>query len=159
MKNAAGISTPAQSLLAAVEASYRKGSWHGPTLHAAVRGIDARTALWRPAKGRHNIWEIAIHAAYWKFAVRRKLLRDRSLKFATSGTNWFPVIKGTDAGWAATRDLLYHEHELFLEFLKPRAEKIVSDRRMSRLVLGVAQHDVYHAGQIVLIKKLAPSRS
>lgn len=146
---------PAQNLLAAVEASYRRGSWHGPTLHAAVRGVDARAALWRPGKGRHNIWELAIHAAYWKFAARRKLLRDRSLKFALPGTNWFPVTKGTDAGWAATRGLLDHEHKVFMEFLRPHASEIISDRKMSRLVFGVAQHDVYHAGQIVLLKKLA----
>lgn len=148
-------STPEENLSRTVEAAYRKGSWHGPNLHAAVRGVDVRTALWRPGKARHNIWELAIHAAYWKFAVRRKLLRDRSLKFAFPGNNWFPVTRGSEKDWAAARHLLDEQHELFLVFLASAAHDIVRDPVRNRLVTGVALHDVYHAGQVVLIKKLA----
>lgn len=152
------MNTAGRNLIAAVEAAYRKGSWHGPTLHAAVRGVDARTALWRPGKGRHNIWELAIHAAYWKFAVRRKLLRDRGLKFAFPGSNWFPVARGSDKEWAAARRLLDEQHELFIDLLTGRAGEIARNPVRTRLVQGVAAHDLYHAGQIVLIKKLAAGK-
>jgi hypothetical protein len=152
------MSTPAQNLIAAVEAACRKGSWHGPTLHAAVRGVDARAALWRPGKGRHNIWELAIHTAYWKFAARRKLLRDRQLKFPFPGSNWFPVTRGTEREWTATRRLLDAQHRLLITYLRDAAGEIVRDAARSRLVFGVALHDVYHAGQIVLLKKLAAGR-
>ncbi len=147
-----------RNLVAAVEASYRKGSWHGPTLHAALRGVGARTALWRPGRGRHNIWELAIHAAYWKFAARRKLARDRGLKFPLAGWNWFRVSSGSEKEWAAARRLLDAQHQAFLKFLRPRAARIVANPAHCRMVFGVAQHDVYHAGQIVLIRKLAGRR-
>jgi len=55
------------------EAFDRKG-WHGANLRGSIRGMAADTAAWRPAPGRHNIWEIVVHAAYWKYAVRRRLL-------------------------------------------------------------------------------------
>ena len=152
-------SSPERNLLAALEASYRKNAWHGPTLHAAVRGVDARTALRRPGPGRHNIWELTVHAAYWKFVVRRKLGHDRSLQFALPGSNWFTFSSGTASGWSAARRLLDREHDLFLSFVAPRARDIVRSAPMSRLVFGVAQHDVYHAGQIVLIKKLLATGS
>jgi uncharacterized damage-inducible protein DinB len=152
-------SSPERNLLTVLESSYRKNAWHGPTLHAALRGVDARTALRRPGPGRHNIWELAVHAAYWKFAVRRKLSKDRSLQFDFSGSNWFQVSSGRDADWAAARRLLDFEHERFLRFVAPRARDIVRNAAMSRLVFGVAQHDVYHAGQIVLIKKLLAFKS
>ncbi len=149
--------TPEENLIRTIEAAYRKGSWHGPNLHAALRGIDARTALWRVAEGRHNIWELAIHAAYWKFAVRRKLLRERGLKFAFPGNNWFPVTHGSEREWAAARYLLDEQHKLLLYYLVTAAREIVCDPARNRLVTGVALHDVYHAGQIVLMKKLAAS--
>ena len=62
-----------KTLLAALEEAYKGPAWHGPSLRAALKGIDAKQAAKRQGPGRHNIWELAIHAAYWKFAVRRQL--------------------------------------------------------------------------------------
>ena len=58
-------------LITAIDRAFDKKSWHGTNLMGSVRGLTAREALWRPARGRHNVWEILIHAAYWKYVVRR----------------------------------------------------------------------------------------
>jgi len=50
---------------------YQRKAWHGPNLRGSLRGVTDADALWRPAKGRHNIAELAIHCAYWKYTVRR----------------------------------------------------------------------------------------
>ena len=60
-------------LLGLIDEAFDKRAWHGTNLRGALRGIDARQASWRPGPGRHNIWELALHAAYWKYAVRRRL--------------------------------------------------------------------------------------
>ncbi len=57
-------------LLVAIDEGYEKKAWHGPNLRGAIRGISASDAARRPGDRRHNIWEIVVHCAYWKYIVR-----------------------------------------------------------------------------------------
>ena len=56
-------------LLSSFDEAYEKKAWHGPNLRAALRGVTPDEAVRRPAPGRHTIWELAMHAAYWKFVA------------------------------------------------------------------------------------------
>src|ERR1700687_6181305 len=76
-------------LLEILEQGYSRKAWHGPTLRQSLRGVSAKAAAWRPAPGRHNIWEIAVHAAYWKYVARRRLCEAKRGSFALEGSNWF----------------------------------------------------------------------
>ncbi|MGZ5459574.1 MAG: hypothetical protein ACXW5U_10920 [Thermoanaerobaculia bacterium] len=60
-------------LLANLDAAYERRGWHGTNLRGALRGMTAERALRRPGKGRHNVWELTAHAAYWKYAVRPRV--------------------------------------------------------------------------------------
>src|SRR5688572_21914148 len=51
-------------LLASIDEAYEKKAWHGPNLRGTLRGVTADEASWRPGEGRHNIWELTVHAAY-----------------------------------------------------------------------------------------------
>jgi DinB superfamily len=62
-----------QQLLANLDQAYDKRSWHGTNLRGSIRGLTAQKATWRPRRGRHNIWELVVHAAYWKYVVCRRL--------------------------------------------------------------------------------------
>jgi hypothetical protein len=64
---------PAELVLALLDEGYEKRTWHGPNLRQSLRGVTAKQAAWRPERGRHNIWEVALHAAYWKYSVRRRI--------------------------------------------------------------------------------------
>jgi len=138
-----------------------RAAWHGPNLRGSIRGVTAREAAQRPKVGRHNIWEIVVHAAYWKYAVRRRLLGEKRGSFSLRGSNWFhrPSDRSEKA-WRADLALLDEEHQRLREVvltLKP--EDLDHPARGSRtlvrrLIAGIAFHDVYHAGQIQLIKKL-----
>src|SRR5436309_2370691 len=73
---------------------------HGTPLAGAIRGLSHGDALWRPRRGRHNIWEIVLHTAYWKYIVRRRLMRDGELKFPRRGSNWpRPPVPADAAAW------------------------------------------------------------
>jgi DNA-directed RNA polymerase beta' subunit len=61
-------------VLALIEEAYSKKTWHGPNLRQALKGVTAKQAAWRPAAGRHNIWELTVHAAYWKYIARRRII-------------------------------------------------------------------------------------
>ena len=78
-----------KSLLSLLDEAYAGPAWHGPCLRGALRGVTHREAAWRPAPGRHNIWELTVHAAYWKYAVRRRLLGEMRGSFSEKGSNFF----------------------------------------------------------------------
>lgn len=146
------------ALTAFVEAfdrAYDLGSWHGPNLRGALRGVTASNALWRPKPGAHNIWELAIHAAYWKYVVRRKLSGLKRGSFALRGSNWIASPDtGDQSAWKEVLGLLETEHRQLREVIVACSEKDLADPKKRRLLAGVAAHDLYHAGQIRLIRRL-----
>lgn len=132
-------------------------AWHGPALRSAVRGMTAAQAAWRPARDRHNAWEVVVHAAYWKHIVRQRLTGERD-RFPLAGRNWF-VRPGAERAWADDLDLLEAEHDRLLEAVKglrPRAlaRMVHAGQTAEQNIRGIAAHDVYHAGQIRLLKAL-----
>ena len=140
-------------LLANLEAAYQVRGWHGPSLRGALRGVTAEEALRRPSEARHNIWELTLHAAYWKYRVRRKL-RGGAF-FPMKGTNWFASPSGADEkSWRDVIRLLDDEHRLLREAIASMTSAELRDPKKLRVAYGVAAHDVYHTGQIQLVKKL-----
>src|SRR5512136_1760968 len=98
-------------LLRLLDESFGTKAWHGTNLRGAVGRLDQKQAAWRPAPGRHNIWEIAVHAAYWKYVVRRRLLGERRGSFPLEGSNWIPRPIGlSEKAWRQDRDLLEQTH-------------------------------------------------
>src|SRR5690349_3972560 len=99
-------------LVALVNEGFDHRAWHGPTLRGSLRGVTREQARWRPAAGRHNIWELVLHAAYWKYAVRRRIAGGQRGSFAIKGSNWFPVDEtaATAPAWRQALQLLEHEH-------------------------------------------------
>jgi len=139
-----------------LEEGYWKKAWHGPNLKQALKGVTAKEAAWRPATGRHNIWEETLHAAYWKYDVRRILEGGKRGSFVLKGSNFFArpeKRRATDAAWKADKDILENEHEQLREAVR-KALKRGAVKKAARLIYGVAFHDIYHAGQIRLLRRL-----
>jgi hypothetical protein len=148
-------------LLKALDQGYDHKSWHGPVLKGALRGVTAEQAAWRPAAGRHNIWELAVHAAYWKYAVLRKLRREVRGSFPLKGSNWFPrPVEPDERAWKEDLRLLEQMHRELRRAVAELAGGALdqvpegSKTKLVDLILGIACHDVYHAGQVQLLKRL-----
>lgn len=153
-------------LLRLIDEAFDKKSWHGPNLRGSIRGLGLDELQWRPAAGRHNIWEIVVHAAYWKYVVRRRLLGEKRGSFALKGSNWFPrPLQATLAAWqedvALLEDAHAHLREAIARFNAEDLTRKPPGAKTSNLTLltGVAAHDIYHAGQIQLLKRLARGAS
>ena len=152
--------------LAALDEAFDRKAWHGPNLRGSVRGVPARVAAWRPGPGRHNVWELVVHAAYWKYTVRRRLTGEKRGSFPLAGSNWFTRpqrgTKDLETAWRADVALLVAEHRRLraaIAALPPRSLGDVSPgsaHTLGRLATGAALHDVYHAGQIQMLKRLCP---
>ncbi|HTS88492.1 MAG TPA: DinB family protein [Gemmatimonadales bacterium] len=146
-------------------------AWHGgPTPVGALRGVDAEAARGRPLQGRHSIWALALHIAYWNYAVRRRLEaqagRREGPRFPRSPANWPSLPRIADeAAWRADRALLKAEHDQLIRVIRAfpaarLARRPPGGKRWSygELILGVLVHDAYHAGQIQLLKRLLSVR-
>jgi uncharacterized damage-inducible protein DinB len=151
-----------QLLLEIIDQAYNRKSWHGTNLRGSLRNVTAEEAERRPQAGRHNIWELTLHAAYWKYVVHRRLAGEPAGSFVVKGSNWFPRPEGdaTEAGWkkdVALLDAIHRSLRASIAGLTPKtlahtpAGSKVSNRT---LVTGIAAHDLYHAGQIQLLKRL-----
>jgi hypothetical protein len=143
-------------LLELLAEGFTRSAWHGPNVRQSLKGVRAKQAAWRPAHGRHNIWELALHTAYWKYAVRRKIEGRKRGSFALQGSNFFPRPergKATEAAWLADLALLEKEHRALEQSVR-RVLKTNPSRKLLRMFYGIAFHDVYHAGQIRLFRRL-----
>jgi len=147
----------ADLILALLNEAYDKRTWHGPNLKQSIRGVSAKQAAWRPGPGRHNIWEFTVHAAYWKYVVRRRIEGGKRGSFVLKGSNFFTRPergKLNEEAWRADKQLLESEHRALRTAMHrvlgtPRGEKLL------RHLFGIAFHDVYHAGQIRLLRRLS----
>ena len=150
-----------EQLLTILGQAFDKKSWHGTNLRGTLRGVTHVEASWRPAPDRHNIWELTLHAAYWKYAVRRRLLGEPRGSFPYEGSNWLPRPAGRGAvDWKRDVRFLGETHQTLLRAVGGlRAADLAVSSPGSKvtnfdLVAGVAAHDLYHAGQIQLLKRL-----
>jgi hypothetical protein len=153
-------------LLKIIDQSYDHIAWHGTNLRGSVRGLTLEEAAWRPSPGRHNIWENMVHAAYWKYTVRRRLLKEKRGSFALKGSNWFIRPETlTEEAWRTDVRLLEDTHrslrQAIQELSPARLYEIPAGKKIANaaVIYGIASHDVYHAGQIQLLKRLFRTRS
>jgi hypothetical protein len=154
-------------ILRMIDEAFDHKSWHGTNLRGSIRGLGLEQASWRPHPDRHNIREIVIHAAYWKYAVRRRLVQEPRGSFAFKGSNWFRRPKERVEGeeqWAADVALLISCHRSLRDAIsRLRLEQLdgaLAKSKVSTLsvLTGIAAHDLYHAGQIQLLKRLYADR-
>ena len=137
---------------------YGTGAWHGPDLKAALSDVTPDLALWRPAEGRHNIAELALHHAYFVRSVRTQISGEKSEPFVLSGEDWFEVSDQRKISWPKIQATLEAEQKRLAELIAGieagGRQAALEGLERFNLVLGITGHAIYHAGQIQLIKRL-----
>jgi uncharacterized damage-inducible protein DinB len=140
--------------------------WHGgPTVLGALRGVSADVASWRPYPDRHSIWGLALHVAYWNYAVERRLTRAPHGGFPRQPANWpDPCFADGEKSWAEDKRLVRRHHDslqrVLASFDSSLLDEVAGDEGSTTyadLITGVVLHDTYHAGQIQMLKRLARS--
>lgn len=141
--------------------AFDHSSWHGPNLMDSLKGLIPAEAAWRPSPQRHNVWELAVHAAYWKYRACRYLGAEAAKSFGIPGSNFFPRPKEeTQEAWEADLELLQAWHDRLLEAVASLDGARLKEKpgkapfTFEDFISGVAAHDLYHAGQIRLLRRL-----
>lgn len=153
-------------LVGVLDGAFAGRGWQGTTLTGSLRGVSPARALWRPAPAWHCIWDLVLHTAYWKYAVRCRVTGTRPAGgFSRTPANWpSPPDHPTLAAWRADVRLLKAEHAALRAAVAALSPRRLTERsargtwRFGEMIYGAAAHDVYHTGQIQLIKRLNVSR-
>jgi len=142
-----------------LQEGYGPGAWHGADIKAAIDGVSAAGAFRRPAAGRHNIAEIALHHAYYVHSIRGRLVTVAPEPFAAAGDDWFALDGTSGLGWDQVREVLDTQYAklavLVADIDAGKVKATKDDSAVLELVLGITCHSAYHAGQVQLIKALA----
>ena len=139
--------------------SYGPGAWHGPDLKAALADVSPALAFWRPAPGRHNIAEIALHHAFCVRNVLAQLGGTAAEPFVLDGADWFDVSSAATISWADTVAVVEDFQQRLASYVADletgRARSPLGEAERRDLIIGITCHAVYHAGQVQLLKRLA----
>jgi hypothetical protein len=140
-----------------LQRSYSGEAWHGPSVQELLTDVTAEQALARPLAQGHCIWELTMHIGVWMSAARRRLAGDPAK--LTPQEDWPLIDGGSPAAWLQTLDALEQEHKQLKAAIcslpEPSLENLTPGKNYSLVFLlhGVVQHNLYHAGQIALLKK------
>ena len=137
--------------------AYAGEAWHGPSLREILTGVTAPVASAKPIAGAHSIWELVLHIAAWMTAARRRLAGDPAELSARE--DWPAITSHTEDAWQQALAALEREHTALREAIRQlsddelRAKIPGADYSATFMLNGVIQHNLYHAGQIALLKK------
>jgi uncharacterized damage-inducible protein DinB len=151
--------TEIERILDQLKRAYEGNAWHGPSVREALAGITARQAHARPLQNAHSIWELVHHIAVWENVGRRRLEGDRAEIDISSPQDWPPADDTSETAWEQAKASLDRGHEALCKAIAGLDESRLDEPILERLstayvtLHGVIQHDLYHAGQIAMLKK------
>lgn len=132
-------------------------AWHGPALLELLKDVDAATAAAKPLPDVHSIWELVLHIAAWDNAGLRRL--DGELAKLKGNANFPPPPDPADAAWREAVAAITRTHETLVKTVAGLSDKRLRDQVPGKpydfyhMMHGIAQHELYHAGQIAILKK------
>lgn len=128
---------------------------------ALLQDVTAEQAAAYPIPGAHSIWELTLHIAAWERACKRRLTGDPAQ--LTDAEDWQPITDTSAAAWEKTKQELIDNHRELLNAIANVSESrlnepIIKDPNTTYSSVyvtlhGGVQHDLYHAGQIAMLKK------
>jgi len=132
-------------------------AWHGPAVIELLADVDAATAAAKPLANAHSIWELVLHIAAWDNAG---MVRLGGEKCQLTGLDNFPLVsKATEAAWRKSVAETRRTHDKLVKIVAALSDSRLRERVPGKkydfyhLLHGIAQHELYHAGQIALLKK------
>lgn len=151
--------TEIERILDQLKRAYEGNAWHGPSVKEALVGVTAKQACIRPLANAHTIWELVHHIAVWEDVGRRRLQGDPANIPISSPEDWPPADDSSEEGWEQAKVALDRGHQVLVQTIRSvsesRLDEPIMEGKSSVYVTlhGVIQHDLYHAGQIAMLKK------
>jgi uncharacterized damage-inducible protein DinB len=145
-----------------IRRAFEGSAWHGDSILELLSDVNAKTASARPIKDAHSIWEILLHIAAWDDVVARRI---GGTALQLSDEQNFPAVADTsEAAWTQAIETTKKTHHELIKavagFPDSRLAEQVPGKTQNYynfyyMFSGIVQHELYHAGQIALLKKAA----
>jgi uncharacterized damage-inducible protein DinB len=159
MLNMKILPSPSLFLAEQLRRAFEGDAWHGPAVLELLKDVNAATAAAKPLPDVHSIWELLLHIEAWDAASLRRLAGEKT---QPTGVDNFPVPpKPTETAWRKAIANATRTHNKLVKTVASLPESRLHDRvpgkkyNFHHMLHGVAQHELYHAGQIALLKKAA----
>lgn len=153
-----GTQSEAARIAELLHRAFDGSAWHGPALLELLEDVDAATAAAKPLPKVHSIWELVLHVAVWDGAGMRRLSGEKCQP--TGLANFPPVTKPTEAAWRKAIAATKRTHDALVKTVAALPDSRLGDRVPGKrydfyhMLHGIAQHELYHAGQIAILKKV-----
>jgi uncharacterized damage-inducible protein DinB len=143
-----------------IRRAFQGDAWHGDSILELLAGVDAKKAGAHPIKKAHSIWELVLHIAAWDDAVLRRT-GGKAVKLSDK-QNFPPVRDASEAAWRKAVEHAEHTHSELVQAVAAFPDSRLHDQvpgktqsyhNFSYMFSGIVQHELYHAGQIALLKK------
>ncbi len=150
--------TEIQRILDQFDRAFEGNAWHGPAVRELLAGVSAKQAAAKPPFGSHSIWHIVLHMAAWQDVVRRRVTGE-NIADLPPHLDWPSIPDMSDNAWLQTVEKLTQTKQNLRQTIShlpdQRLEEIISGKGYSIYFMlhGVIQHNLYHAGQIAILKK------
>jgi uncharacterized damage-inducible protein DinB len=159
MKENLGASGEAGHIADQLQRAFYGSAWHGPALMDLLEDVNAATATARPIVNVHSIWELLLHVAVWDGAALTRLGGSKCQP--TGEANFPPIMKANESAWCKTIADAKRTHDRLVRTVSRLPDERLRDRVPGKrydfyhMLHGIAQHELYHAGQIAILKKAA----
>jgi len=157
MKTRTTITSEAGRIADQLRRAFYGDAWHGPAVLELLEDIDAATAAAKPLPDVHSIWELVLHIAVWDNAA---MIRLGGEKWQPTGLeNFPPVVRATESVWRKAVAATQRTHDELVRIVATLPDSRLRDRvpgkryDFGHMLHGIAQHELYHAGQIAILKK------
>jgi hypothetical protein len=134
--------------------------WYGETFEAKVNGITDVKAFVQPFNVAHSVAEIVAHMTYWRKGLVARLEGDNTFSLSMEDAdNWVSIEKLKGKGWKKIVDDFNESQNKIIHLLPRKTDDFLKDEyskgsSYEYLIQGIIDHDIYHLGQIGLIKRL-----
>lgn len=148
------MKTEIQNIISLLSRTFEKNAWHGPSVKEVLNDITAEQSFTK-LRDTHSIIELVAHMTAWRIFVIKKLEGDENYKVEDeknfpSETDWMKTLNDLSASQL-------HLLELLKDFPATKLSDVVHappyKYSFYTLLHGIIHHDLYHIGQIALIKK------
>jgi uncharacterized damage-inducible protein DinB len=159
------MTEPRKYLIGELTRAHSGEPWHGPSRATVLEGITAAQAAWRPRPDAHCIWELALHMTSWTREVMQRA-KGRVPGEPDDG-DWPPMPEPTSRAWDEAKRGLVAAHRELLETIDALPDARLEERvgtgsdpqgrgiTCRAMLYSLAQHDIYHTGQVAMLKRLA----
>jgi uncharacterized damage-inducible protein DinB len=152
----------AKRIASQLRRSYEGNAWHGPALLELLEGVTAERASEKPVPGAHSVWELVLHLEAWE-RMAQTTLQGHPYVSMTGDADWPPVHETTPDAWQGALERLQATTSKLVETIRQmddaKLDEKVAGKEFTYYVLlnGVVHHNLYHGGQIALLKKAIES--